>query len=106
MNSAWTVSWVIACSSTEMRTRVESARVGQLLPQRALAIVHVTRHGDLDDRIKIALGPIRAREAPAGQAQLLSSARSGGHLQGDPPRGRRDLDARAEHRFPRRQRHI
>ncbi len=77
----------------------------QGLDGRALAGVVCPWHCDREFDVQIARRI--ARQAAAAQPQLLAAARVCRHREGHRPLQGRDLDARAEHRFPRRdgQRH-
>src|SRR6266853_1857833 len=90
----------------EMSARIERRGLGELLVECPLALARRGRHGDLDDREEVSFSRVRLGEAATGEPQLLAGARSGRDLQAHRSGEGGDLHARAEHRFPWRERQV
>src|SRR5438105_105941 len=90
----------------EVGARIEARRAGELPIQLTLPLIDDRWHRNLHDGVEMARGSTGALQAASAEAQLLPRAGARWHFERDGSRGRRHLDARPEHRFPRRKRKV
>src|SRR5436190_11709476 len=90
----------------EMGPWIEARRAGDLPIQLTLTLIDDRWHGYLHDGVEVARRSIRTLQPASAKPQLLPGTRAGRHFERDGSCRCRHFDARAQYRFPRRERKI
>src|SRR6266567_7761457 len=86
-----------------MGTGIEGRALGELPVERTLRLADHGGDGNLHDREQIAFAAARRGQSALAEPQMLPGVRARRHLELHGPARRRQLDRRAEHRFPGRE---